>query len=131
MIDGRQLAPGRAPNCRASGAAPARASAPRGGVEAEPPARADAYDVVCLSHLRWEWVTWQRPQHLLSRLARDRRVFYFEEPVAVDDGPARLAVREPTDNVWVATPLVPPDLGGTETVASGRRWRANGSAIAS
>ena len=41
-------------------------------------------DLVCFSHLRWHFVT-QRPQHLLSRAARDRRVFYFEEPV-FDDG---------------------------------------------
>ena len=36
------------------------------------------YDVVVLSHLRWDFV-WQRPQHLLSRCARERRVFFFEE----------------------------------------------------
>ena len=33
------------------------------------------YDLVCLSHLRWDFV-YQRPQHLLSRLARGRRVGY-------------------------------------------------------
>jgi UDP-galactopyranose mutase len=38
-----------------------------------------AADIVALSHLRWDWV-FQRPQHLLSRFARDRRVFYVEEP---------------------------------------------------
>ena len=42
------------------------------------------YDVVCLSHLRWDWV-WQRPQHLLSRCARTHRVFYVEEAVADGD----------------------------------------------
>ncbi len=36
-------------------------------------------DVVCISHLGWDWV-WQRPQHLLSRLARHHRVAYVEEP---------------------------------------------------
>ena len=35
---------------------------------------------MCFSHLRWDFVT-QRPQHLLSRAARDRRVFYWEEPI--------------------------------------------------
>lgn len=38
-------------------------------------------DLLCFSHLRWDWV-YQRPQHLLSRLARDHnwRVFFVEEP---------------------------------------------------
>ena len=36
-------------------------------------------DIVCFSHLRWNFV-YQRPQHLLSRFARNRRVFYIEEP---------------------------------------------------
>jgi UDP-galactopyranose mutase len=38
-------------------------------------------DLVVLSHLRWGFV-YQRPQHLLSRLARTRRVFFIEEPIA-------------------------------------------------
>jgi UDP-galactopyranose mutase len=37
-------------------------------------------DLLCFSHLRWHFVT-QRPQHLLTRAARDRRVFYWEEPM--------------------------------------------------
>src|SRR3954449_8251468 len=35
-------------------------------------------DLICLSHLRWDFVL-QRPQHLMSRFARNRRVFFFEE----------------------------------------------------
>ena len=41
-------------------------------------------DLVCLTHLRWDWV-YQRPQHLMFRLARDRRVFYVEEPIFEGD----------------------------------------------
>ncbi len=37
-------------------------------------------DLICFSHLRWHFVT-QRPQHLLSRAATDRRVFFWEEPI--------------------------------------------------
>lgn len=37
-------------------------------------------DLLCFSHLRWHFVT-QRPQHLLSRAARNRRVFFWEEPI--------------------------------------------------
>ena len=45
-------------------------------------------DLVVLSHLRWEWV-WQRPQHLVSRFARQRagtgaRTWFVEEPVVGD-----------------------------------------------
>src|SRR5690554_2033702 len=41
-------------------------------------------DIVCFSHLRWDLV-FQRPQHLLTRAARTRRVFYVEEPLPTDD----------------------------------------------
>jgi UDP-galactopyranose mutase len=37
------------------------------------------YDVVCFSHLRWHFV-FQRPQHLLSRCARNHRTIFVEEP---------------------------------------------------
>jgi glycosyltransferase involved in cell wall biosynthesis len=45
-------------------------------------------DLVVLSHLRWPWV-WQRPQHVVSRLARRRsqdgaRTWFVEEPVTGD-----------------------------------------------
>jgi UDP-galactopyranose mutase len=36
--------------------------------------------IIVFSHLRWNFV-YQRPQHLLSRLARDHRVIFVEEPV--------------------------------------------------
>ena len=49
-------------------------------------------DLICFSHLRWDFV-YQRPQHLLKRSARDRRVFFVEEPV-FDNGSMRLEVHE-------------------------------------
>jgi len=39
-------------------------------------------ELVVLSHLRWVFV-WQRPQHLISRLARGRPTWFVEEPLAV------------------------------------------------
>ena len=36
--------------------------------------------LVVFSHLRWDFV-YQRPQHVLSRLAGDQPVFFIEEPV--------------------------------------------------
>lgn len=37
--------------------------------------------VICISHLRWDFV-WQRPQHLLSRMAQKYNVIFVEEPIA-------------------------------------------------
>ncbi|HLL76896.1 MAG TPA: glycosyltransferase family 1 protein, partial [Pyrinomonadaceae bacterium] len=59
-------------------------------------------DLVCLSHLRWDFVT-QRPQHLLGRAAADRRVFFVEEPI-FDPGPARLEISRRDTDVWVVVP---------------------------
>lgn len=36
-------------------------------------------DLICFSHLRWNFV-YQRPQHLMSRFAKQTRVFFIEEP---------------------------------------------------
>lgn len=41
-------------------------------------------DLICISHLRWDFV-WQRPQQLLSRLAQHGRVLFVEEPVTNPD----------------------------------------------
>jgi UDP-galactopyranose mutase len=38
------------------------------------------YDIVVFSHLRWDFV-YQRPQHLLSRLALRSQVIFIEEPI--------------------------------------------------
>jgi glycosyltransferase involved in cell wall biosynthesis len=66
-------------------------------------------DVVCLCHLRWDFV-FQRPQHLMTRFGSERRVFLIEEPVVVPDANGSLRVRR-DGNVTIATPEVPPDLG--------------------
>ena len=68
----------------------------------------DQSDVVCLSHLRWNHV-FQRPQHLMSRFARTRRVFYVEEPVPTD-GAARMTVEETPEGVRVVVPELPASL---------------------
>ena len=65
-------------------------------------------DLVCLSHLRWDFV-YQRPQHLMSRFARERRVFFFEEPIP-SDGPPRLDVSERPDGLRVVVPRLPAGL---------------------
>ena len=61
-------------------------------------------DLVCLSHLRWDFV-YQRPQHLMSRFARRQRVFFVEEPIFTDD-PTKLEINRREDNLWVVVPHI-------------------------
>jgi glycosyltransferase involved in cell wall biosynthesis len=71
-------------------------------------------DLLCLSHLRWDFV-YQRPQHLLSRAARERRVFFWEEPVFVESAhvapPLSIQMRE---GVAVIRPTLPQGLSPSE-----------------
>ncbi len=80
-------------------------------------------DIVCISHLRWDFV-WQRPQHLLSLLARQQRILFVEEPVS------RVGIEEPllevlpgqnSENVTVLRLVVP---------VTQDRWIGHGDAIA-
>lgn len=74
---------------------------------------APSYDVVCLSHLRWDFV-YQRPHHLLSRFARERRVFYVEEPiVGAERASLQYTLRD--CGVWVVVPCLPAGLTAGES----------------
>lgn len=66
-------------------------------------------DLLVFSHLRWDFV-FQRPQHLLSRHAKHRRVFYFEEPVFGMTELPRLHLRETSENVLVVIPYLPSNI---------------------
>ena len=83
----------------------------------KPPSRQNV-DVICLSHLRWDFV-FQRPQHLLSRCAREQRVFYFEEPV-FDAGRTPQLVVTQSGGVRVAVPHLKPGCSEAECAASQR-----------
>jgi UDP-galactopyranose mutase len=64
-------------------------------------------DLICISHLRWDFV-WQRPQHLLSRMAQRGRVLFVEEPIAsADVDQPKLEVRHEPSNVTVVRLLQP------------------------
>ena len=65
-------------------------------------------DLICFSHLRWNFV-YQRPQHLMSRFSKDRRVFYFEEPVY--DAPSQYneIFDDPVSGICVVTPHITSD----------------------
>ncbi len=66
-------------------------------------------DLICYSHLRWSFV-FQRPQHLMSRFAKARRVFFVEEPVFEEcTAPEMLIKPCPQTGVMVATPRLPLD----------------------
>jgi UDP-galactopyranose mutase len=65
-------------------------------------------DLICFSHLRWDFV-YQRPQHLLKRCARERRVFFVEEPI-FDNGSMRLEVHEREKNLKIVVPYLPEGL---------------------
>jgi UDP-galactopyranose mutase len=58
--------------------------------------------LIVFSHLRWDFV-YQRPQHLISRLARRHPVYFFEEPVQ-SPGSRRLEMTSPAPNVTVCRP---------------------------
>lgn len=62
--------------------------------------------LVCASHLRWDLV-FQRPQHLMTRAARDQAVLYLEEPREEDRAEPELLRRRHSSGVEVATPLLP------------------------
>jgi glycosyltransferase involved in cell wall biosynthesis len=68
-----------------------------------------SYDLICFSHLRWSFV-FQRPQHLLSRCARKRRVFFVEEPVNAEGAPRLEVTQDPKTLVNVVVPHLPPGL---------------------
>ncbi len=76
-------------------------------------------DLICLSHLRWGFV-YQRPNHLMSRFARERRVFFVEEPV-FEEGRARAVTREESPNLWVVVPHLPNGLSAAQIARDQRR----------
>lgn len=65
-------------------------------------------DLICFSHLRWDFV-YQRPQHLLSRAALERRVFFIEEPI-FGNGAMRFETHERDNGVKVIVPYLPEGL---------------------
>jgi len=64
--------------------------------------------LLVFSHLRWDFV-FQRPQHLMSRLAAGYRVIFIEEPVHDPAGPPRVETRRvgPAGEIEVMIPFTP------------------------
>jgi glycosyltransferase involved in cell wall biosynthesis len=86
-------------------------------------------NLLVFSHLSWDYV-WQRPQHIVSRLARDRRVWFVEEPDVSPDGRTRTVVREQggVTVVRVDVPAEPYVFGGTVDQVYERVLRELGAA---
>jgi UDP-galactopyranose mutase len=74
--------------------------------------------LICFSHLRWNFV-FQRPQHLMSRFAQDRRVIYWEEPeAALPECEPALGVRICAETgVVIVTPSLPASMSADEREA--------------
>lgn len=89
--------------------------------EAEPSAPDPARPtLLCFSHLRWDFV-FQRPQHLMSRFAREMTVVFWEEPFEVESREtAFLKVRQAEDfpNVRIVTPHLPQGLSEEDREAT-------------
>jgi glycosyltransferase involved in cell wall biosynthesis len=101
--------------------------------EAEPSApEPEPVTLICFSHLRWDFV-FQRPQHLMSRFAKEMSVTYWEEPIEIGPGEtAHLRIREADDarNVRIAVPHLPGGMpDGAREAALRRLLDAHTAAI--
>src|SRR5688572_18861559 len=68
------------------------------------------HPLIVQSHLRWDFV-WQRPQQLMSRLARTAPVLFIEEPLFLDDlAAADLQITMPSTNVLRAVPRLTSEM---------------------
>ena len=76
-------------------------------------------DLICFSHLRWNFV-YQRPQHLLSRFSKIIRFFYIEEPV-FDNGPEHYQVTNTAQNTWIILPHLNQALSEDEIIIRQRK----------
>lgn len=71
-------------------------------------------DLVCFSHLRWNFV-YQRPQHLMSRFAKQKRVYLIEEPL-FDAKHTHYLHLHKEGNVTVVTPHLQEGIDDKEIV---------------
>lgn len=69
-------------------------------------------DLICYCHLRWNFV-YQRPQHIISRFAKNYRVFYIEEPLFSDTIQTSYNLQK-SENLTVITPQLREGLSKEE-----------------
>jgi glycosyltransferase involved in cell wall biosynthesis len=73
----------------------------------------DVSDLICFSHLRWNFV-YQRPQHLLGRAAKNYRVWFIEEPIWGDS--LHMSRCHHTDRLTVLVPYLPHGTNPEEAI---------------
>lgn len=88
--------------------------------------KSNQYSFIAHSHLRWDFV-WQRPQQILSRLAKDHPILFVEEPIFHDGGEhprgfgaAELALSYPHPNVIRVVPRLDAALAADYDAAATR-----------
>ena len=98
---------------------------PRAAAPPAPEAATPPYTLVVLSHLGWDWV-WQRPQHLLSRMARSHPVLFVMEPDLIEsDDPPRLRTEDRGGNITLAWPT----FSLAQSEAAGGHYRLIGRLV--
>jgi glycosyltransferase involved in cell wall biosynthesis len=75
--------------------------------------------LVCFSHLRWDFV-WQRPQHLLSRAAKQYRVLIVEEPIFKPGIAPHMDISQRPQGVTIAVPMLPEGLDHADVILEQR-----------
>ena len=65
-----------------------------------------AYDMIVFCHLRWQFV-YQRPQHIISRMAQSMKILMVEEPLHFDENRGESAdLQVVTPNLHILQPHV-------------------------
>ncbi|MBL6454934.1 glycosyltransferase family 1 protein [Belnapia sp. T6] len=93
-------------------------TAAQSSAQGQPAARPSTL-LLCLSHLRWNFV-FQRPQHLLTRAARGYEVLFVEEPIFHPGISPRMDLNRTPQGVTVAVPLLPEGLTSDAVIAAQR-----------
>ena len=76
------------------------------------------YGIIVHCHLRWDFV-WQRPQHVVSRLAQFHPVLFLEDAMPLPEGPdsdnqPRMEITHVSPTLTVARPRLIPFTGDKE-----------------
>lgn len=63
-------------------------------------------DIIVFSHLRWNFV-FQRPQQILTRLAKQRKILFIEEPITFNSSErGKASIYHPEKNITVMQPKI-------------------------